>query len=63
MADCLVVSAADWDQVTRAFCYLWLTAIVIALLARFDLGLTEWRVRRFMRRRRIARIREVRRGC
>lgn len=62
MADCLVVSASDWDHLMRAIGLLWLIAIASPFLAAFDLDRTEWRVRRFLRRRRIARIREAARA-
>lgn len=62
MADCLVVPLDQWHQITRAFGMLWLVCIAISVLARFDLDRWEFRIRRFLRARRLARIREANHG-
>ncbi|WP_370596827.1 hypothetical protein ABK045_14505 [Stenotrophomonas pavanii] len=46
----------------RAIGLMFLTVVGIGLFARFDLSLWEWRVRRYLRRRRIARIRGAAHG-
>lgn len=62
MGECLIVTAEQWGELMRAIGLMFLIVVGIGLFARFDLSLWEWRVRRYMRRRRIARIREVAHG-
>ncbi|MCU0999736.1 hypothetical protein JAK44_02000 [Stenotrophomonas maltophilia] len=62
MGECLIVTAEQWGELMRAIGLMFLIVVGISLFARFDLSLWEWRVRRYMRRRRIARIREAARG-
>lgn len=62
MGECLIVTAEQWGELMRAIGLMFLIVVGIGLFARFDLILWEWRVRRYMRRRRIARIREAAHG-
>ena len=57
MAECLSVSTADMDALVKAFFWLLVAAVLVPELLRIDLGYWEWRVRRHLRRRRLARIR------
>lgn len=57
MGDCLVVSSEQWSHLMTVIGWMVLLTIACAWLAAFDLGLWEWRVRRHLRRRRLARIR------
>lgn len=62
MGECLIVTAEQWSELMRAIGLMFLIVVGVGLFARFDLRLWEWRVRRYMRRRRIARIREAAHG-
>ena len=57
MADCMVITMEQWDQLVRAIGWMLAVAAGIGWLASFDLGRWEWRVRRHLRRRRLSRIR------
>lgn len=57
MGECMVITSDQWDVLTRAISLTFLIAAGVGVFARFDLGLWEWRVRRYLRRRRISRIR------
>jgi len=60
--ECYVISKADWDHLMMLLTGLILFVGVVAVLGRFDLADAEWRIRRFLRRRRIARIRSAAHG-
>lgn len=57
---CIVMDAAAVARMSDGFMHLWLLTIVGLLLMRVDLWALEDRVRRFLRRRRIQRIRAAR---
>lgn len=57
MGECLIVSASQWAELMRAIGVMFLIVAGVGVFARFDLSVWEWRVRRYLRRRRIARIR------
>ncbi|OWR29670.1 hypothetical protein CEE55_17190 [Stenotrophomonas pavanii] len=62
MTECLIVTTEQWGELMRAIGLMFLIVVGIGLFARFDLSLWEWRVRRYLRRRRIARLREAAHG-
>lgn len=62
MAECLVINKADWDQLMQVFSGLCLLLTVLFVFSLVDLDALEYRLRRYLRRRRIARIRSAGHG-
>ncbi|MCF3466342.1 MULTISPECIES: hypothetical protein [Stenotrophomonas] len=62
MTECLIVTAEQWGELMRAIGQGFLIVMGVALFSRFSLSTMEWRLRRYLRRRRIARIRGDRNG-
>lgn len=61
-AECFVITKADWDQLMQLFGVMFLLLAFFAVFSPLDLGSWEYRLRRYLRRRRIARIREAAHG-
>jgi len=62
VAECLIIGSEQWGELMRALGAFFLLAIGMGWLGHFDLALWEWRIRRHLRRRRIARIRGASNG-
>lgn len=60
MGKCIVLSVAQWSQLMSAIGWMFVATVVTGWLAAFDFGVWEWRARRYLRRRRLARIRLAR---
>lgn len=61
-AECFVINKADWDQLMLVFSGMCLLLTVLFVFSLVDLDRVECIVRRYLRRRRIARIRGDRNG-
>lgn len=61
-AECFVIAKADWDQLMQLFAGMFLLLACCTVFSPFDRHSWEYRVRRYLRRRRIARIREAAHG-
>lgn len=56
-AECFVINKSDWDQLMLVFSGMCLLLTVLFVFSLVDLDALEYRLRRYLRRRRIARIR------
>ncbi|MGV7167776.1 hypothetical protein [Xanthomonas citri] len=60
MGSCIVISQAQLSLLIEAIGWMFVAAVLTGWFAAFDLAMWEWRVRRYLRRRRLARIRLAR---
>lgn len=57
---CTIIEAAEMAALGTTLLQLWCITVVALLVGNVDFGLWEWRVRRFLRHRRMQRIRSRR---
>lgn len=57
MGECMVITFDQWNQLMRAFGWFFVAVCVMQLFIGMDFSYWEWRVRRHLRRKRLARIR------